>query len=112
LQFLWQDTVTSFYCKQFYIFKQHSVFNSLLSKFYLLQLLVAPQRLTWGFVQGWQDVVLPKQQYCYWAFVQGWTYIVGLLVVTFYFFIFSRQRFRGWTLKRPALHKALPVSGN
>jgi hypothetical protein len=44
------------------------------------------------------------------AFVQGWTSITGLLVVTFYFFIFIQQRFRGWTLKRPALHKALPLA--
>ena len=36
--FLRQRTVTSFCCKQFYIFKQHSFFNSLLSKFYLLLL--------------------------------------------------------------------------
>jgi hypothetical protein len=46
----------------FYIFKLHSFFNSWLSKFYLLQLKTLPQRLTGGFVQGWQDVVLPKQQ--------------------------------------------------
>jgi hypothetical protein len=65
---------------------------------------------TGGFVQGWQDVVLPKLHQFYLAFVQGWTSFVGLLVVTFNFFIFSRLRFRGWTLKRPALHKALTVA--
>jgi hypothetical protein len=95
-----------FLCKQFYFFKQHLFFNSWLSMFYLLPLLVLPQRLTGGFVQGWQDVVLPRLHQFYLAFVQGWTSIAGLLVVTFYFFIFIQQRFQGWTLKRPALHKA------
>jgi hypothetical protein len=36
----------------------------------------------------------------------GWTYIAGLLFVNLYFYIFIQQRFRGWTLIRPALQKA------
>jgi hypothetical protein len=56
-----------------------------------------PQRLTGGLALGWQDVVLPQQRFFNLAFVRGWTSIAELFVVTFYFYIFIQQRFRGWT---------------
>ena len=48
--------MTDFYASSFYIFKLPSVFNSLLSVFYLLVPYVCRQHLTWGLALLGQDV--------------------------------------------------------